>query len=301
MSTPDLNLLLVFDAVMRERNLRRAAERLSRSQPAVSQAVSRLRDLFADQLFRRLPTGVEPTPRAEALWAEIEEPLARLRNQLAPELFDPLNVRAHLRLGLADDVHLLAFPELVSVMKASAPHVVLTAIEVDHQSVWSQVRSGLIDIGATVAPPPPKGLAGKVLLNQRFVVVHRADQASPVTLADYLKRHHVAIGFSDGRPGYVDARLEELGHTRQVVAWTPRFATLADLVIRTGSIATIPEPVARSFTRHGGVTIASCPLDLADVPVRLTWHLRRQADPLNRWARMQMEDVVTRSFDVCPS
>lgn len=293
MIAPDLNLLLVFDAVMRERNLRRAAILLNRSQPAVSQAVARLRENFADQLFRRLPTGVEPTPRAEALWAEIEEPLSRLREQVAPESFDPLETRQCLRIGLADDVQILAFAELVSVIRAKAPHVVVAAIETDHQSVWSQVRSGLIDLGATVAPPPPRGLAGKVLLNQHFVVVHRADKMPPLNVEAYLERQHVAFAFSDGRPGYVDLRLEELGRSRTVIASTPRFTILGDLVIQTGAIATVPEAVARFLLRSGGLKLAPCPFDLIDVPVRLAWHLRRQADPFNRWARQQVETVIS--------
>jgi DNA-binding transcriptional LysR family regulator len=195
---------------------------------------------------------------------------------------------------LADDVHLLAFPELVSGVRAGAPHVVLTALETDHQSVWSQVRSGLVDIGVTVASPPPKGLAGKVLLTQRFVVVHRSDVAPPTTIADYLGRPHVAVGFSGGQPGYVDARLEELGRVRNVIAWTPRFGTIADLVIRTGAIATVPDPIARAFALRGGVSTAPCPFDLPDVPLRLAWHLRRQSDPLNSWARAHIERIVTK-------
>lgn len=296
MSTPDLNLLLVFDAVMRERNMRRAAERLNRSQPAVSQAVARLRDLFGDQLFRRVPTGVEPTPRAEAAWADMREPLERLYDQLVPSMFDPRAARAHLRIGLADDVHLLAFPEIVSELTAASPHLTVTAVETDHRSVWVQVRSGLIDIGVSVAPPPPKGLAAEVLLNQRFVVLHRADMAPPLTLSAYLERQHIALGFSDGVPGYVDARLNELGQARAVIASTPRFATIADLVVRTGAVATLPEPVARFFTRSGGVALAACPFELADTPVRLAWHLRRQSDPLNRWARERLNAVLVRTL-----
>jgi len=301
MGIPDLNLLLVFDAIMHERNLRRAAERLGRSQPAVSQSVARLRDIFADQLFRRIPTGVEPTPRAEALWAEFREPLALLREQIAPATFDPRNVRAELRIGMADDVHAITFPEVVSSIRAQAPHVVLRAIETDHHAAWRQVRTGFVDLVATVADAPPRGLAGKVLTNLRFVVLRRADIAPPLTLADYLGRSHVALGFSDDRLGYTDRRLEALGTARSVIAWTPRFATIPDLVIRTGAIATMPEPIARRYAASGAVGLSSCPFDLPEVPVWLGWHLRRQADPLNRWAREQVERVVLAALADMPS
>lgn len=221
MSNPDLNLLVVFDAVMRERNLRRAAERLNRSQPAVSQSVARLRDIFADQLFRRTPAGVEPTPRAEALWEGIREHVEGLRNQLVTEIFDPREACGEVRIGLADDVHALGFSDLVSNVRAGAPGLVLRVVETDHQSVWHQVRTGLIDAGVTVAGPPPRGLAGKVLANQKFVVLHRSDIAPPTTLDAYLVREHVSVSFSEGDKGYVDQRLEALGRQRNVIAWTP--------------------------------------------------------------------------------
>jgi DNA-binding transcriptional LysR family regulator len=298
MSVPDLNLLIVFDAVMRERNLRRAAIRLNRSQPAVSQAVARLRDLLADQLFRRTPAGVEPTPRAEAFWAEVREPIERLRDQLAPETFDPRAARGEVRIGLADDVLTLGFTTLVSMVRDEAPGLVLRAIETDHQSVWGQVRTGLIDMGVTVADPPPRGLAGSVLANQRFVVLHRADMAPPQTLATYVAGEHVSVSFSGGEPGYVDRRLEALGHRRSVIAWTPRFAAIPDLIARTGAIATLPEPIAAAFVVGGAVAMAACPFDLPEVSVWHCWHLRRQADPLNRWARGHIDAVMTQVLSI---
>lgn len=298
MSAPDLNLLLVFDAVMRERNLRRAAVRLNRSQPAVSQAVARLRDIFADQLFCRVPSGVEPTPRAEAIWAEIEAPLRRLRDQLAPESFDARSVRAQLRLGLSDDVQMLFFPDIVAAVRSQAPYLVLAGVEIDHQSIWGHVRSGLIDIGVSVAAPAPRGLADKVLFNQSFVILHRADQVPPTTLADYVRRHHVGVGFSAGQAGYVDGRLKELGTERNVIAWAPQFAGLGSIVLRTGGIATLPEPLAHLFEQAGGMAVAQCPFELASVPVRLCWHLRRQADPLNCWVRAQIEATISKATAV---
>jgi LysR family transcriptional regulator, mexEF-oprN operon transcriptional activator len=298
MNIPDLNLLLVFDAVMRERNLRRAAVRLNRSQPAVSQAVARLRDIFADQLFCRVPSGVEPTPRAEAIWAEIEAPLSRLRDQLAPESFDARSARAQLRIGLSDDVQMLFFPDIVAAVRSEAPNLVLVGVEVDHQSIWGHVRSGLIDIGVSVAAPAPKGLADKVLFNQSFVILHRADQAPPTTLEDYLRRHHLGIGFSVGQAGYVDGRLKEIGNDRNVICWAPRFAGLGSLVLRTGAIATIPEPLAHMLAQAGGMAVANCPFELASVPVRLGWHLRRQADPLNFWVRALIATTIGEAMAV---
>jgi LysR family transcriptional regulator, mexEF-oprN operon transcriptional activator len=296
MSTVDLNLLAVFDAVMAERNMRRAAERLNRSQPAVSQAIARLRDLWTDQLFRRTPSGVDPTPRAEAIWAEIREPLQHIRSQLAPDRFEPLKVEGEVRLGMSDDLHLLAFADLVSSIRSEAPKLVLRVTEVDHQSVWQAVRTGLIDIAITVAGQAPRGLGAKVLGRQRFVVMCRADMSPPLSMEDYLLRDHVAVSFSEGQTGYTDQRLEALGRKRRIIAATPRFATIPDLVMRTGAIATMPEPTARLYSGFGGVALSACPFDIPEVPIMLCWHLRRHSDPLNAWLRAHIEAIVAPRF-----
>ena len=294
----DLNLLVTFDAVMVERNLRRAAERLGRSQPAVSQSVARLRDLTGDRLFEKIPTGVAPTPRAEALWAQVRDPLRRIGQALDHRGFDPREVRGELALGLADDAHDIAFPAILSAIRAQAPGLVLRAVQTDHRTAWDQIGTGLTDIAVTVAPPPPRGLGAQVLGEQRFVVVHRADQTPPSTLPRYLAATHVAVGFADRSRGYTDERLAGMGKERTVVAITPRFASIPDLVRRTGAIATMPEPVARHHAARpgSGIALAPVPFDLQPVPVRMGWHQRRRTDPLNEWTRGIVGETVTRAM-----
>ena len=291
----DLNLLVTFDAVMAERNLRRAAERLGRSQPAVSQAIARLRDLVGDRLFEKVPTGVEPTPRAEVLWEEVRDPLRAIASALDHRGFDPRTARGELVLGLSDDVHALCFAEIVGRVRAAAPHLVLRVVETDHGTVWDRIGSGAVDLAVTVAPPPPRAAGATVIGEQRFVVLHRADQNAPATLDRYLAATHVSVGFADRSRGYTDERLAMMGRTRSIIAWTPRFTSIPDLVRRTGAIATMPEPIAR---RHAtsGIAIATLPFDLQPVPVRLCWHHRRRTDPLNEWAREVVANVVAKEM-----
>jgi LysR family transcriptional regulator, mexEF-oprN operon transcriptional activator len=298
MSNVDLNLLVVFDAVMAERNFRRAAERLNRSQPAISQSVARLRDIWADQLFQRTSAGVDPTPRAEAIWSEIREPLALMRSKLAPSTFLPATTHGTIRIGLSDDIQILALAELVSGIRADAPNLVLHSVEVDHQSVWTMVKNGLVDLGITVSEPAPKGLAGKLLLNQGFVVVRRADTKPPSTLTDYLKRDHVVVAFSSNEAGFTDRRLATLGKRRRIIAYTPRFSSIPDLVTRTGALATIPEAIARHFAQSGELALSPCPFAMPDVTVSLCWHQRRHADPLNAWLRTKAEAIIRLRFEI---
>lgn len=299
MSHPlDLNLLIVFDAIMAERNLRLAAERLGRSQPAVSQSVARLRDILGDQLFEKTPKGVKPTQRAEALWLEIRDPLHSITQSLLHQDFEPLTVKATITIGLSDDVHEMAFAPLVSHLRARAPQLVLRVVEIDHQSVWQDVGSGRVDLAATVAPPPPRGLGGSTLFDQPFLVLHRPDVSPPVTVSDYLKATHVAVGFRQDGLGYTDQRLADMGHQRSIIAWTPRFASIPDLIAQTGAIATMPQPIARRHSVRFGLGTAVLPFNFDPVPVRLCWHERRSTDPLNKWLREQVRLIVVQQMQV---
>ncbi len=301
----DLNLLVVFDAIMAERNLRLAAERLGRSQPAVSQSVARLRDILGDRLFEKTPKGVKPTPRAEALWLEIRDPLHLITQTLTHSEFDPATVETEIKLGLSDDVHEIAFAHLVSRLQGSAPGLVLRVREVDHRSVWQEVDEGRVDLAVSVAPAPPRGLGNAVLFQQPFIVLHRLDLAPPATLDAYLASTHVAAGFRDEDVGYTDLRLAGMGHRRRVIAWTPRFASIPDLVLQTGAVATMPEPIARHHARRLELGLAALPFDLDPVPVRMCWHERRRTDPLNAWFRDQVEGCIqermgSRAPSPCP-
>lgn len=289
---PDLNLLIVFDAIMSERNLRLAAERLGRSQPSVSQSVARLRDILGDRLFEKTPKGVRPTPRAEALWLEVRDPLQVITQALTHSDFDPRTINEEVTIGLADDVHEIAFAHLVSRIREQAPALTLRVREVDHQSLWQDVGDGRVDLAVSVGPPPPKGLGSFILFEQAFLILHRPDVSPPVSLKAYLKASHVAVGFRENQEGYTDQRLAAMGHRRQVIAWTPRFASIPDLVARTGAIATMPTPIARLHASRFLLGVASLPFNLDPVPVRLCWHERRRTDPLNAWLRAQVGAVV---------
>lgn len=280
----DLNLLLVFDAVMTERNFRRAAEKLGRTQPAVSQSVRRLRDVFADPLFLKAPEGATPTPRAEELWRALCEPLAAVRRAAAPDTFEPSTVEGEIALALSDDLELLALPEVAKRLAEAAPRLSLRAIEADHQSAARLLAEGAADLCLTVAEPA-RGLVREELYRQPFVILHKRGAKAPSTLAAYCALRHVAVAFSGGAPGYTDRRLAELGRTRRLVATSPRFAALPGLVSATDAVATLPAPVARLLARRWSLAVSPVPFDLPAVPVCLLWHERRRRDPRTLWLR----------------
>lgn len=285
MSKTDLNLLIAFDTIMSERNLRIAGERLGRTQPAMSGIVARLRDHFGDRLFVRTPTGVTPTPRAEAIWADIRDALSVIANVMAPESFDPAAFHGEVTIGLSDDFELLVLPRLLTRLREEAPGILVRAIEVDHRSAAGRIVDGTADVAlSALAPDNVKGVARVNLFRMPFVVLYEHGSPTPDTLATYVTRDHVGIAFSDGDRGFVDGARREAG-AGALVATSPRFAAIPGLISATGGVATLPGPIAIHLARSGNFETCSCPLTLPTVDVGVLWHERRRHNPANSWLR----------------
>jgi DNA-binding transcriptional LysR family regulator len=285
MSKVDLNLLVAFDTIMSERNLRLAGERLGRTQPAMSAVVARLRDHFGDRLFVRTPTGVMPTLRAEAIWADIRDPLARIADTMAPISFDPHTFAREVSLGLSDDLELLVLPDLLTRLRKDAPNVRIRAVEVDHRSANSAIIDGTADIVlSALSPDTVKGVARVNLFRIPFVVLHDGTAPTPDILSRYVGRDHVGIAFSDGDRGFVDG-LRIAAGAEPLVAASPRFAAIPGMIRATGGIATLPGPIAIYFARTAGLQTCACPLPLPTVDVGVLSHERRRHDPADVWVR----------------
>ena len=288
----DLNLLAVFDAVMSERNLRRAGERLGRSQPAVSQAVARLRDITGDRLFDRAPTGIAPTPRAERLWADTRDPLARLREAMGATVFDPAEADGEVAIGLADDARILHWPAIAAAILERAPSLTLRALSVNHTSVWEDLASGRVDLALTVAGQPPPGLGARIVWQEGFVLLRRAKSAAPETPAEYAARRHLALVFSREQPAYADEALAAAGEARQVAVRVDRFDALPDLVRSLDAVVALPRSVAERFAEAPDLAVSDLPVPFPPAITKLCWNQKRRNDALNAWLR-------ERVFEAC--
>ena len=288
----DLNLLIVFDAVMAERNLRKAGERLGRSQPAVSQAIARLRDVTGDRLFDRAPTGIAPTPRAERLWADIRDPLATLHEVMGSTAFDPAEAVGEVVIGLSDDARILYWPAIANAILEHAPQLTLRALSVNHTSVWGDLTSGRIDLALSVAGQPPPGLGARIVRQEEFVLLHRADRTPPATPSDYASCRHLAIAFSREQPAYADEALEAAGETRDVTVRVDRFDTLPDLVRTLDAVVALPSAIAEHFATQPDLATAEPPVPFPPAIMKLCWNQKKRNDALNVWLR-------ERVFEVC--
>lgn len=246
--TLDLNLLRVFDEVMAERNLTRAAEKLAITQPAVSNALRRLREVLGDELVTRRGHGVEPTPRALALWPAVRHALAQLQETLSPGRFDPASAQTTFVLAMADATGATLIPPLIEIVEREAPGVSLRVVPLttrdprrllDDESADMAVGyfpSVLADLTARAQSDNVVAHESTRLYDGQYVCVMRADHplaAVPMTLDLYCAARHLLVSFS-GKPfGFIDGALAALGRERRIVLTVNQFFTAGRVVATT--------------------------------------------------------------------
>lgn len=299
----DLNLLFVFEALLSERSVSRAAAKIGRSQPAVSNALGRLRRDLRDPLFVRIGRGMVPTPRALDLAPEVAAALGHARRAFGGPAFHADRSSREFRLAASDDVEHRLLPPLLRRLGAAAPHVTVAVRRLPglFQVPEDDLRSGAVDFAIGRLPGPPaveSGLFLHRLYRDRFVcIVRRGHPAIGRRLdrARFLAAGHAAV-FSPGRgPGMIDGILSERGEKRRVVLSVPHFLSIPFVVARTDLIATVPESVAEAFETRLALRRFPCPIPIPVIDVNLVWHGRSHEDPSHVWLRDRILDAARRA------
>lgn len=294
---PDLNLLVVFDAVAATRSVSAAAKRLSLSQPAVSHALNRLRDLLGDRLFVRNRSGLVPTPKAERMTGPIRDLVAAANHVVLQSTFDPATDPRTFRIAVTDYANLTILPSLVRAFRAEAPAMTLGVLPLG-ADVSGDLETGTIDFALGVNPEPREPLLSKVLFRDRLVGVcapthpiTRRSPGTPVGLEDYLDQPHVLVTTNSAHLGPVDAALRQLGRERHIAVRTQSFRANLAALEESDLVSAIPERILRSGLAEG-LAAFELPLDLEPFDYRLVWHRRSDADPGSIWLR----DLLTRAI-----
>ncbi|MCJ7590890.1 MAG: LysR family transcriptional regulator [Woeseiaceae bacterium] len=290
---PDLNLLLIFDAVASTGSVTRAAIQLSLSQPAVSHALNRLRDLLGDPLFVRSGNGLTPTKHAESLILPIREILENVGRVFAPPAFDPATSTQTFRIGASDYAMMTVLPDLVRAVRLNAPDTRVEIRGVGEVSL-KQLESGEIDLLFWGAAPPTSPFVALELFRERFVglmcarhpLAIKAGQ-NALTLDDYLAYPHIMVTFRDPRHSPIDARLAELQRTRNVRIATPNFASNVASVRGTDLIMSLPSRLAASSDNRDLIQF-ELPLEVPPYPYSIVWHRRSDQDPSMIWLRNRL-------------
>src|SRR5215470_5679961 len=297
----DLNLLLVFDALMMERHVTRAGQRIGLSQPAVSAALNRLRGILDDDLFVRHGGEMVPTPRALELAEPVADALRRVEFAFAAGgRFDPAKTRRDFTIRGVDYVGYLMIPPLVAGLASSAPSIVVRCVDAQTGSVQQLLEEGKIDLAIEVMHELDDPIRSQFLLRERYVVIVSArhpdvkvssdlySQDHPFDLDLYCRLPHALHSFVGGTTGNVDAALAAINRSRHVVFSAPHFFSIARAVADSDMIATFPERLARRIAPMLGLKIYLAPVELAPISLGMIWHRRNDSEPGQVWFRQQV-------------
>lgn len=293
----DLNLLVVFAAVEETRSVTAAARRLALSQPAVSHALGRLRDVTGDALFVRGRGGLVATPRAEAMAGPVREALAMLAASLRRPEFEPAEATGTFRIGVSDYALATVGQGLLRRLRQLAPGCVVEFRAVGERSL-AMLESGDLDAvfwGGGLPDPPLRMLE---LFRERLAGLMAADHplarragAGGLSLDDYLGYPHVIASWREPHRSAVDAALDRLGRARRVAVITPSFAANIAALKGTDLIMSLPSRLIDTVDLDGFVRF-DLPLALDDYAYRLVWHPRTEREPALVWLREIVRQVA---------
>jgi DNA-binding transcriptional LysR family regulator len=309
--TFDLNLLRVFDEVMAERNLTRAARNLALTQPAVSNALRRLREVLGDDLVRRSGAGVEPTPRALALWPSVRDALRQLQHTLAPSEFDAAIADTTFVLAMADATAAELIPGLVQIAQAEAPAISMRVVPLTTRDPRNLLENEEADMAigyfpAVIAGLTARGQSGQAVpfetqrlyVGQYVCVMRRGHPLArrPLTVDDFCAARHLLVSFS-GRPyGFIDQTLGAMGRERRVVITVNQFFTAGRVVANSDLLTVLPRHFVRVTGIDDQLVMCDLPFDQPLVHVDAVWHRRAQHGHAHEWLRDALIRAAAAAF-----
>lgn len=290
----DTRLLLAFEALMAERAVTRAADRMGLTQQGMSGQLARMRDLFGDPLFVRVANGVAPTPRAEALAPLVREALSALRSVVRTDAFEPAAYEGPATIAASDYAQALILPPLLRLISTEAPRLRMVIRPVDAATLASDLRNNRIDLALTVPQFTPPGLRTSRLFAERYVGVARAGHhlltETPVSLEAFCSTPHLLVApFRGDATGPTDTALNRIGASRTIGLVVPGFSVAGALIEQSDLIAVLPERLIRAMRRD--LEIFAPPVPIEGFNLEAVWPERLDASAAQRWLR----DAVARA------
>ena len=299
----DLNLFSVFEAIYTERNLTKAGQILGITQPAVSNALSRLREMFNDELFTRSPNGMQPTPVAENSIQSVREALHLLRVSVQEShVFNPATASKNFHISCGDIFEAIQIPALLKTFATEAPSIDLTAIPLNRKEMSNQLASGITDVVIDIARPTSDQVYSTPFVKDEYVFViresHPLATEENIDTEKLLSFPHIQISSRLEGPGYEDVALAKAGDSRRIGFRTPHIFSACLALQRTDLIALIPKSLSILFKNVGPVKIHELPFEMPALEMRIYWHETMDKDPANIWLREKMLEIRKRWRDV---
>lgn len=282
----DINLLVVFETMMHERNVSRVGEKLFLGQPAISAALGRLRHLFNDPLFIRTGRVMEPTSRAQEIYSNLTPALDSIAAALSRcQAFDPTTSETTFHIGLSDDVEYALLPCLLRCMRIEAPNITLVVRRADQWQLPQLLASGEISLGISHTLQLPANARCKRLRSIHPMLLRADSQPGGVGLDEFCRRPHAVVSSMGNVIEDADRALHLLGRQRKVVLAVPQFSALPVLLAGSDTIAIVPDYVARAMSGSGGLRAEPVPIALSQQDLSMVWRGATHDDPSEHWLR----------------
>lgn len=291
----DLNLLTVFNQLMIDQSVSQAATQLGLTQPAVSNALRRLRSALDDDLFVRGAHGVTPTPYA----MQLAEPLAQALNTVQAALaqrehFEPLHSTRSFHLALTDVGEIYFMPPLMRALAQRAPQVHIACSRTHDGHLAQDMTHGRVDLAVGTLTDIPVGFFQQRLFRPPYVCLYRRGHplmGNSLSLEQFYALEHIAVTSTQTGHAAVDQWLSRDGRQRRVRVTVPHFVAVAPIVQQTDLVATVPQRYAERVQDAYGLCSCAHPAELPDIAINLYWHARMQRDPANLWLRQLLVEL----------
>ena len=288
----DLNLLRVFDALMRTLNVTQAAQLLDLTQPATSHALQRLRKSLGDPLFVRTSRGMQPTPFALGISERVGQGLTLLQGCIEQEPeFAPQTTTRTFTLFITDIGDVVLLPALLAHFKTHAPRARLRAVSSSFRDVGRELESGGVDAAVTVLPVLGAGFYQQALFREQYVCIARADHPyirGKLSMAQFSQAAHTLVTTEGTGHEVIEHMLIKRGLGANIMLRTPHFLAVPSLIAQSDMIATVPRRLALATLDTHNIQILPNPMRLPAYGVKQFWHKRLHDDPAHRWFRRLM-------------
>lgn len=294
--TLDLNLLKALDALLDERSVTRAAERLSLTQPAVSGMLTRLRECFDDPLFTRTQRGIVPTLRALELALPVKTILTEVSALLQPKQFDPATAEMTINIAATDYALRAVIVPFMAALRQQAPGIRVAVLPVNNEQLALQFERGSVDIALITPDTAPPELHARALYAEEYVCLMRDDHPlanrETLSLDDFCAQDHALVSYLGGNfHGVTDAALNAIGRSRRVTLSVCSFLVLPEILRVSDLISVVPRRLA---LHHAGLKVFAPPLEIQGFTKTVAWHERTHRDAGYRWLRELLFTTVSR-------
>jgi DNA-binding transcriptional LysR family regulator len=296
LSQVDLNLFVVLEAIYREGNITRAGHQLNLTQPAISHALKRLRDLLKDPLFVRRGAHMIPTPFTRNMIDQVREALQILEvNLRESHQFDPTQTRRNFHVSLWEYVGTLILPTLLQRLEREAPEMSITTSRVKRRDLEGELASGSLDLAIDVPMTTSEPIHQERLLGEPFVVMARTGHPGVSRILDletYLAQSHVLVSSRRYGPSLIDVELSRLGFRRKIVLRCQHTFAACRVVRDTDLLLTLSRGHAQILNGGLGNRVYPFPVKTAQLEAQMYWHESAENDSANRWLRQQIKSVL---------